>query len=95
MSQLYAISEHAAQRIAERFGVTSEAEQVLWAMRQMRQARQCICQLGRAYTYKPRIAWVTDGVVIVTDGPEVVTAYRVTSMQRDCLLYGLDEEGAA
>jgi hypothetical protein len=96
MTQLPLVSPHALARLAERFGVGSEAEAIVFALRIMRESRECRTQLGRRYDHAPRIAWVADDVVLVTDGPEVITAYTVTPLQRDCLLYELDyDDGRA
>ena len=74
---IYTINEHAAQRIEQRFGVAGAAEQSLWLVRMICEAERLYCELLAPYLNAPRILWCcADDVRIVTDGNEVVTAWR-------------------
>lgn len=73
---LYRLSDHALGRIAQRFETEGEAEALLWVIAQMSRAERLTCLTWERYTNAPRIIWqCPDGVRIITDGNDVITAF--------------------
>lgn len=74
---LFSLSQHASERIAQRFGITHPAEQALWLIEQIAQATRLSCNLSNYYTTAPRLLWAcADGVRLISDGNEIITVWR-------------------